>query len=152
MARGFRAAVGSTNASGAFTMQSIQGGSSGRLWIRAVTAGITTGGPADLESNFYIDRITAIGTASAVGSTNIGCDDLADVGTEKASVFKEHAGEPTYSSRPFYHQRFNHRVKEHIELLPGREWVIPQTASAGMGLRITSTGASTGLSCISWNE
>ena len=149
--RGFRNKVTATGGAG-ITVQSILAGTSGRLWIRGLTVGVSSGTPADLESLLYVDRVTASGTATAVASTNIAPDDLADVGTEQAKLHKEHSVAPTYSSRPFYEAYFNHRVKETVQLAADQYWVIPATAGAGMGNRITSTGTPLAHSMISWTE
>ena len=147
--RGYRAKVTATGGNG-ITVESIMAGASGRLWIRGLVVGVSSGTPSDLESLLYVDRISASGTATAFGSTNITPDDLADAGHEEAKVHKEHSVAPTYSSRPFYEAYFNHRVKESIMLAHDQYWNI--STAQGMGVRLTSTGTPLSHSLISWVE
>ncbi len=151
MSKGFTCAAAATS-SNPMTVMSMVMSASGRAWIRKVVAGCSSGTPNDVESILYIDRITASGTATAIGSTNLSPDDLVDAGTEEAKLHKEHSVEPTYSSRVFYHETVNHRVKEVIELADTRAWVLPATAGAGMGIRWTSTGTPVARSVVSWRE
>jgi len=147
--RGYRAKVTATGGNG-ITVESIMAGASGRLWIRGLEVNVSSGQPADLESLLYVDRVTASGTATALGSTNIAPDDMSDAGHEEGKVHKEHSGEPTYASRPFYEAYFNHRVKERILLAPDDFWEI--STGQGMGNRLTSTGTPLSRSMISWKE
>jgi hypothetical protein len=151
MSKGFTCAAAATS-SNPMTVMSMVMSTSGRAWIRKIVSGVSSGTPADLESVLYIDRITASGTATTIASTGLGVDDLADIGTEEAKLHKEHSVEPTYSSRPFYNEPVNHRVKEVIELADNRAWILPATAGAGMGIRWTSTGVPVARTVVSWRE
>lgn len=147
--RGYRNKVLSTAGAG-ITVHSIFMGASGRGWIRGLEVNVSSGQVADLETLLYVDRITATGTASAVGSTSIAPDDMRDAAHEEAKLHVGHSAEPTYASRPFYEAYFNTRVKERI-MLPQPEWWVLATAE-GMGNRLTSTGTPAARSMISWME
>ena len=147
--RGYRAKVAATGGN-AITVESLYMGASGRGWVRSVEANVSSGTPADLESLLYLDRITASGTATALGSSNIAPDDMADAGHEEGKVHVEHSVAPTYASRPFYEAYFNHRVKERIVLAQDQYWSL--ATAQGIGVRITSTGTPVTRSMISWAE
>lgn len=148
--KGFRAAITSPAIAGTVTAGSITANATGGCEVRSLDFGCHTTTPVDVVNFWKIDRFTSFGTATSVGASNVVADRFADQGLNNISVRKGHSVEPTYASTPFYDSFLNQRVKEHIELQGGNEWDIPRTASAGMGLSITSTGTATCYICWSW--
>lgn len=149
--KGFRAAFAATS-SASVTVGALVGNASGGGLIRSIDVAVGTTTPADLQNQIYIDRLTSFGTMTAISATSVAADRYQDQSLHNMLVKKEASVEPTYSSTPFYNAYLNQRVALHIELGPGNEWEIPPTASAGIGVRVASTGTPVAYTCFSWRE
>ena len=122
------------------TALGLTGGTTTRPAIQQLLIG-TSSTPADNALTWIAQRYTAAGTSTAVVPKPLNSGDPVCI----ATAGQNHSVEPTYTSAEFLFKLALHQKASHIwQALPGCEWVLPATASNGVGIGALSaafTGA-----------
>jgi hypothetical protein len=110
-----------------------------RIWLTEVYFG-NEGTPADLAGTYLLERITTVGTASAVTA---GKNDLADRAAQSVTA-ENHTSEPTYVANEICIEvPMNHRGTYRWVAPPGGEPVGAATSADGFGINSLHASATT---------